>query len=143
VPVRDVSKTLSDMGEEVISPGAREDSAPPSLDLETDTVPVQNVSSSLSSSFDIDSAGGFASSLAVARKGLHWMAVRPPVSTLTSSLHLGRIPVEFYHTESEQWCRTQVPIHHVPHLPLGRLGGFEAIEILVLFPRLFHPSLQH
>ncbi|CAG8880632.1 unnamed protein product, partial [Penicillium egyptiacum] len=27
-----------------------------------------------------------------------------------------------------------------PHLPLGRLRGFEAMEVFVVFPRLYHPS---
>lgn len=46
-------------------------------------------------SFDIDSSGGWATSLAVARKGLYWLVTRPPTSTLTSSLYLDTVYVEW------------------------------------------------
>ncbi|KAE8384189.1 hypothetical protein BDV23DRAFT_189461 [Aspergillus alliaceus] len=52
--------------------------------------------------FDIDSAGRFASSLAVARQGLHWTAVRPSISNLTSSLHLAPVPVQFEDPETKR-----------------------------------------
>src|SRR5262249_2539353 len=38
--------------------------------------------------FDIDSVGGYATSLAVARNGIRWNPVPPPVSNIQSSLHL-------------------------------------------------------
>ncbi|OJD15158.1 hypothetical protein ACJ73_09004, partial [Blastomyces percursus] len=67
------------------------EASPPAVtvDLEHDAVPAPR---SLSVQFDIDSAGGLASSLAVAREGLEWRAGRPPVSSLQSSLHLDPLP---------------------------------------------------
>ena len=91
-------------------------------------------------SFDIDSSGGWATSLAVARQGLHWLATRPATSTLTSSLHLDPLLVEWTDTNTQRLYHRHVPIHQVPHLPLGRLRGFEAMEIFIIFPRLYQPS---
>lgn len=122
-------------------PPAMEDLPPPRIDLESDTVPARQLP--LAITFDVDSAGGFATSLSVARQGLDWLVIRPPVSNLASSLHLPPVPVGFYDPNGERWRSARAPIHHVPHLPLGRLHGFEAVEVYLLFPRLFHPSLQH
>lgn len=91
-------------------------------------------------SFDIDSSGGWATSLAVARQGLYWLATRPATSTLTSSLHLDPLLVEWTDTDTQRLHHRHVPVHHVPHLPLGRLRGFEAMEIFIIFPRLYQPS---
>lgn len=49
------------------------------LDLQGNTVPVRGDTFQIH--FDIGSAGGFATDLAVTRKSFFWMAVRPPVST--------------------------------------------------------------
>lgn len=93
--------------------------------------------------FDIDSAGGLASSLAVAREGLVWTTVRPPVSNLHSGLHLPYIPVTFLDPEQERWRSTKQPVHRIPHIPLGRLQGLDGVEVYILFPQLFHPSRDH
>lgn len=135
------SETLSEPAEESAAPPPSNNIPPPVIDLEPDNISLTG--SPFSITFDIDSAGGFATSLAVAQQGLLWMATRPPVTNLTSSLHLAPIPVQFYNSESEQWQSKKVPVHHIPHLPFGRLGGLEAIEIYLIFPRLFHPSLKH
>ncbi|OJD22346.1 hypothetical protein ACJ73_06306 [Blastomyces percursus] len=140
VPERAGSETLSEPSSRETAPTPTRDLPPPIVDLDADTLcPIEP----FTVTFDIDSAGGFASSLAVARKGLQWMGVRPPTSNLTHSLHLPPVPVEFFDSDSERWRSKQVPLHHVPHLPLGRMSGFEAVEVYLLFPRLFHPSLQH
>ncbi|BDD62648.1 hypothetical protein MAP00_007610 [Monascus purpureus] len=113
-------------------PPAMEDLPPPRIDLESDTVPARQLP--LAITFDVDSAGGFATSLSVARQGLDWLVIRPPVSNLASSLHLPPVPVGFYDPNGERWRSARAPIHHVPHLPLGRLHGFEAVEVYLLFP---------
>lgn len=124
-----------------LPPPAMEDLPPPRINLELDTVRATGLPFSVM--FDIDSVGGFATSLGVARQGLHWLAVRPPVSNLFGSLHLPPIPVGFYNPNGEQWRLARALVHRVPHLPLGRIHGFKAIKAYLLFPRLFHPSLQH
>ncbi|OJD10189.1 hypothetical protein ACJ73_09902 [Blastomyces percursus] len=85
------------------------------VDLEHDAVPVPR---SLRVQFDIDSAGGLASSLAVAREGLEWRAGRPPVSSPQSSLHLDPLPVYWYDPQSQRGSRrSHRPMHQIPHLP--------------------------
>ncbi|EDN04950.1 predicted protein [Histoplasma mississippiense (nom. inval.)] len=121
----------------------RDDSTPPeppTVDIASEDVP----DGPLMPSMDIDSVGGFASSLAVARAGIHWLAARPPVSSLQAGLHLSPIPVT-WEPSSEASCprRSQRPIHQIPHLPLGRLGGFEDLELYALFPKLHDPERQH
>lgn len=110
---------------------------PPQLDLEQDS---DTAGRTFQVHFDIDSAGGFASSLAVARQGLYWVGVRPPVSNLTGSLHLDlcarAVPGR------GQWAMAAGPAAGAPHphLPFGCVCGFESVEIYVLFPRLYHPT---
>nr|KMM66544.1 hypothetical protein CPAG_02882 [Coccidioides posadasii RMSCC 3488] len=89
---------------------------PATIDLEGDTMPMP---ASLHAMIDIDSAGGLASSLAVAREGFQWKANRSLMSNLKSSLHLDPISV--------QWRDEQT----------------ERIEVYILFPRLFSPQCQH
>ncbi|OQD79306.1 hypothetical protein PENSOL_c320G10888, partial [Penicillium solitum] len=67
------------------------------------------VPQTLPMSFDIDSSGGWATSLAVARQGLHWLATRPATSTLTSSLHLDPLLVEWTDTETQRLHHRHVP----------------------------------
>ncbi|KAK2793818.1 hypothetical protein FQN50_009980 [Emmonsiellopsis sp. PD_5] len=113
---------------------------PPTVDIASDELP----SGPLLSSIDIDSAGGFASSLAVAKAGIHWLAVRPPVSSLQAGLHLSPIPVTWYATPDALHPKcTHSSIHQIPHLPLGRLGGFNNLELYALFPQLYHPDHKH
>lgn len=108
----------------------------PSLDLHADTVEPEG----LQVYFDIDSAGGVASSLAVAKEGLKWKAGRSAVSNLQSSLHLNPIPVQWFDSRRHSALR---PLHQVPHLPFGRLVGFPEVEVYLIFPRLYHPSRDH
>ena len=123
------------------APPMTEDILPARLEVGLDSVDDPTVT--LVVTFDVDSAGGFATSLAVARKGLHWLAVRPPVSNLTASLHLPPVRVGFYDDTAQRWRTGRAPVHRVPHLPLGRLHGLESAEAYVLFPRLYHPKLHH
>ncbi|KAE8334417.1 hypothetical protein BDV24DRAFT_172694 [Aspergillus arachidicola] len=74
--------------------------------------------------FNVDSAGGFALSLAVARQGLYWVGVQ----------------LLFQDGDSGRWWRDRRPVHRISYLPLGRMCGFESVEIYVLFPRLYHPT---
>ena len=115
------------------------DSRHTTIDLESDAVPA---TSSLHAKFDIDSAGGFASSLAVARDGFNWKAPRSSISNLRSSLHLDRLPVRWVDGRTGRLRRSQRPVHQVPHLPFGRLAGFAEVEVYLLFPGLFNGERQ-
>lgn len=112
--------------------------SPPTVELESDTIPSGG---SLQTWFDIDSAGGFASNLAVARGGLDWKAGRAAVSNLSSSLHLEKVPVQWA-DPSGRLRQSRRPVHRVPHLPFGRLTPFRAIEVYILFPYLFEPTRE-
>ncbi|KAL4981286.1 hypothetical protein BDW68DRAFT_183660 [Aspergillus falconensis] len=122
-------------------PPQAEDLPPPELDLDADARDLAG--DQFTVYFDIDSVGGFARSLAVAQQGLSWIAVQLPTSSLTSSMHLDWIPVQFLDAASGQWRSTQAPIYHLPHLPLGHLEGLEVIELMILFPGLYHPSTKY
>ncbi|EER22854.1 hypothetical protein CPC735_001700, partial [Coccidioides posadasii C735 delta SOWgp] len=113
---------------------------PATIDLEGDTMPMP---ASLHAMIDIDSAGGLASSLAVAREGFQWKANRSLTSNLKSSLHLDPISVQWRDEQTERVRQSQRPVHQIPHLPFGRLVGFPEIEVYILFPRLFSPQRQH
>jgi hypothetical protein len=90
--------------------------------------------------FDIDSAGGHATSLAVARQGIHWNPVPAPVvSNLKSSLHLTPLPISYVDREGKT-RRRRCPIHKIPHMQFGRLVGFEDVALYVIFPRLYQPQ---
>ena len=121
------------------SPGPLPDQ-PCAIDLEADTVSPENPLQVL---LDIDSAGGFASSLAVAREGISWKARRANISNLQSSLHLAPVRVFWLEPDSSTPRTRLKPVHQVPHLPFGRLEGFSPAEVYLLFPRLFNPSLEH
>ncbi|KAE8383951.1 hypothetical protein BDV23DRAFT_189719 [Aspergillus alliaceus] len=85
--------------------GVQEEQHPPPVcDPEQDNIQPDHA---FQIQFDINSAGGFASSLAVTRQGLHWTAVRSPVSNLTSSLHLAPVPVQFEDPETKRWRWSQ------------------------------------
>jgi hypothetical protein len=112
---------------------------PPVVDVEQDTVPPGD---SLQVRMDIDSAGGIASSLAVAREGLQWRAGRPAKSNLQSSLHLEPLAVQWTDYSTGRLRHARQPIHRIPHLPIGRFGEFP-LEMYVIFPRLYEPTRQH
>jgi hypothetical protein len=112
----------------------------PSVDLEADTV---SDNGTLQTWIDIDSAGGFVSSLAVARAGLQWKAGRAAISNLHSSLHLSKITVQWKDPATGRLRQGRQPIHQVPHLPFGRLVGFPEVEMYILFPRLYQPHREH
>lgn len=124
-----------------LHPPTAEDSSaePPTVDLESDTV---SDDGTLQVALDIDSAGGLASSLAVAREGIYWKARRANISNLQSGLHLDSIRVQWLDARGQLRHRRQ-PLHRVPHLPFGRLGGFYEVELYILFPRLYHPLQDH
>lgn len=113
---------------------------PRHIDVEADTVSDRG---SLQQWIDIDSAGGFASSLAVARAGISWKVGRAAVSNLQSSLHLDSIHVWWTDPTTSRRRQTKRPLHQVPHLPFGRLMGFPEVELYILFPRLYMPFREH
>jgi hypothetical protein len=88
---------------------------------------------------DIDSVGGFVSSLAVARCGIRWYPTQMPVSNLQSDLHLNPILVQYLDLNGQAHTIRR-PIHQVPHSTFGRLIGFEDISLYLLFPRLYHEN---
>lgn len=120
-----------------LSPSTPEE--PPTVDIDGDTV---SHGDSLQVCLDIDSAGGIASSLAVAREGLHWRAGRPPISNLQSSLHLNPIAVQWTDVSTGRLRHSKQPIHRIPHLPFGRVAGFSELEMYLIFPRLYEHNRQ-
>lgn len=121
-------------------PSLSASTAPPVVDVKFDTQPYRD---SFQVRLDIDSAGGWASNLAVARAGLQWRAGRPAVSNLQSSLHLDHIQVQWTDSSTGRLRHARRPIHHVPHLPFGRLAEFPEVEMYLVFPRLYEPTRQH
>lgn len=111
----------------------------PHVDLEADVVSHDGI---LQIWLDIDSAGGFATNLVVARAGLQWKAGRAAVSNLCSGLHLPKIPVQWYDSggDMRQSCQS---VHQVPYLPFGRLAGFPEVEIYLLFLHLYEPQREY
>ncbi|KAJ5909249.1 hypothetical protein N7495_001931 [Penicillium taxi] len=89
--------------------------------------------------FDIDSCGGFASSLDVARIGLNWRSDCISLSNLRSSLHLPKIEVEWDDPESHRRHKVHRPIHQIPHLLFGNLEGDYRTEVYLIFPGLYSP----
>ena len=124
----------------------RESTSPPPtpspihLDLESDNIPEAG---SFEVWLDIDSAGGIASNLAIAREGITWKAGRDVVSNLQSSLHLDPLPVRWYDPSSGRLRHQHRPVHRIPHLPFGELTGFREVELYLIFPRLYDPSREH
>lgn len=110
------------------------------VDVEADTVGDEG---SLRQWIDIDSAGGFASDLAVARSGISWKVGRAAVSNLQSSLHLDKIRVHWTDPTTGRLRRSKQPLHQVPHLPFGRLLGFPEVELYLIFPHLYVPFREH
>ncbi|RKK66775.1 hypothetical protein BFJ69_g15098 [Fusarium oxysporum] len=96
----------------------------------------ERVSDGAGVTFDIDSVVAFPSSLAVAKKGIHWSPTRMTVSDLQSDLHLQSMPVVFLDTNGKQH-QVHRPIHHIPHYTFGRVIGFEDISLYLLFPNLY------
>lgn len=113
---------------------------PISLDLESDNI---GNAENFEVWLDIDSAGGFASSLAVAREGIAWKAGRDAISNLRSSLHLDYLPVRWYDSSSRRHRSRHRPVHQIPHLPFGELAGFREVELYLIFPRLYDPTRDH
>jgi hypothetical protein len=90
---------------------------------------------------DIDSVGGFVSSLAVARRGIRWYPTQMPVSDLQLDLHLNPILVQYLNLNGRAHT-VRRPIHQVPHSTFGHLIGFEDISLYLLFPRLYRENQQ-
>jgi hypothetical protein len=90
---------------------------------------------------DIDSVGGFVSSLAVACHRIRWHPTQMAVSDLQSSLHLDPIWVQYFdatgQAHSVRWL-----VHQVPHYTFGRLIRFKDISLYLLFPWLYHDDQQ-
>ena len=114
--------------------------SPATVDIERDAIPIPM---GMHVSFDIDSAGGLASDLAVAHQGFYWKAGWSLTSNLQSSLHLDPVPVQWTDEQSRRLCETCSPVHKIPHLPFGRLAGFHEVEIYILFPQLFYPHCKY
>ncbi|EAS27245.3 uncharacterized protein CIMG_12562 [Coccidioides immitis RS] len=115
-------------------------SCPAIIDLEGDTIPMP---ASLHAMIDIDSAGGLASSLAVACKGFQWKFNQFLTSNLKSSLYLNFISVQWRDEQTKRICQFWRPVHQIPHLLFEQLIGFPEIEIYILFPQLFSFQCQH
>ncbi|EAU29224.1 predicted protein, partial [Aspergillus terreus NIH2624] len=96
---------------------------------------------SLGVTVDIDSVGGFVSSLAVARRGIRWHPTQMAVSDLQSSLHIDPVSVQYFDSTG-QAHHVRRPVHQVPHYTFGRLIGFEDISLYLLFPRLYREDQQ-
>jgi hypothetical protein len=88
---------------------------------------------------DIDSACGFATSLAAFRNGLDWVMKPHRVRNMSSNIHGVRLS-----TESEGSLgdarQSSVPVHEVPHIHLGTGVGLLKIEAFALFPRIINRS---
>ena len=93
----------------------------------------------METTFDIDSAGGYASSLAVCKQGILWYSISSPVSDLQSSLHLAPLMTEHV-DENGKTHHEGKPIHRIPHLQFGRVAGFEEVTLYILFPQLYNPK---
>lgn len=115
-------------------------SPPVNLDLESDNIGDAEI---FEVWLDVDSAGGLASSLAIAREGIVWKAGRAAVSNLQSSLHLDYLPVRWYDPSSGRHRTRHRPVHQIPHLPFGELAGFREIELYLIFPGLYDPTRDH
>ncbi|KAJ5117447.1 hypothetical protein N7448_011079 [Penicillium atrosanguineum] len=113
---------------------------PISLDLESDNI---GNAENFEVWLDIDSAGGIASNLAVAREGIAWKAGRDAISNIRSSLHLDYPPVRWYDPSSRRHRSRHRPIHQIPHLPFGELAGFREVELYLIFPGLYDPTRDH
>jgi hypothetical protein len=90
---------------------------------------------------DIDSVGGFISSLAVARRGIQWHPTQMAVSDLQSSLHLDPIWVQYFNATGQAHSVCWL-VHQVPHYTFGRLIRFEDISLYLLFPQLYRDDQQ-
>jgi len=87
--------------------------------------------------FDIDSVLGFSTSLAFAKQGFSVEANPQVTSNLHRNVHL-TIGCPTINGRTKQ-----VPLHKVPHMKLGRVTGFEKMDIYVFFPRLFRSDLKN
>lgn len=87
------------------------------------------------STVDIDSASGFATSLAVFRNGLDWVMKPHRVRNMSSNIHGVRLSTESEGPHGDA-RRSSVPVHEVPHMHLGTGVGLFKIEAYALFPRI-------
>ena len=85
--------------------------------------------------FDVDSLLAFASTLAVARKGIKYSATQSWVMTIKSDLHVN--VSARYEGEDGRIRNRKVSIHKVPHYHFGQLTGYSDIKVYFLFPRLY------
>ncbi|KAH7394710.1 hypothetical protein BKA66DRAFT_410383, partial [Pyrenochaeta sp. MPI-SDFR-AT-0127] len=92
-------------------------------------------------SFDIDSVIGFGTSLAMAKRVIHWNPTQMPVSDLQSDLHLNHRQVHYLDRHGHSHT-VRKPVHHLPHYMLGRLVGFEDISLYLFFSRLYREDQQ-
>lgn len=86
--------------------------------------------------FDVDSLLGFATSLAIARKGLWYQPALQMRQNMKNDIHL---ETDMFHStdDPEQPERSSpAMLHDVPHFLLGRIVGAHDITLHVLFPHI-------
>ncbi|KAJ5146651.1 uncharacterized protein N7443_001742 [Penicillium atrosanguineum] len=113
---------------------------PISLDLESNNI---GNAENFEVWLDIDSVGGIASNLAVAREGIAWKAGRDAISNLRSSLYLDYLPVRWYDPSSRRHRSRHRPIHQIPYLLFGELASFREVELYLIFPGLYDPTRDY
>ena len=81
---------------------------------------------------DIDSVCGFPSSLAVFKKGIEWYPYTSGVSQITGKVH----GIHIVHSPADE-KEEYIAVDKVPHIHFGFLGTWRAINIYILFPRIY------
>lgn len=90
----------------------------------------------LNTSFDVDSFLGFATSLAVALKGLLYQPSPQARQNLDNDVHFGLEVPETSSNGRKSAILSFNMLRNVPHLFLGRLVGAENVVVHVFFPHL-------
>jgi hypothetical protein len=84
---------------------------------------------------DVDSASGFATSLAAFLNGLDWVMKPHRVRNMSSNIHGVHIATQTGGSDGKTH-QVSVPIHEVGHIHLGSSVGPLKIEAFVVFPRM-------
>jgi hypothetical protein len=91
--------------------------------------------------YDIDSFVAEITTLAAAKRGIKCITVQKPTPSITASLHLGTFPGYLYSDDGELQ-QVRVPLHHFPHISLGRLVGDDSFEVILTFPYAFREEQE-